>query len=304
MSKKSGLKPAALALALAALAFLGYLTLKPNPTPKSPALEVERGAEHPGSQPVVRIGEAAPLTPPNNIEIPSESLARETAMSAGNPVAPSIEPATSPALQGEAGQPQHAATPDKPTPSESEGNGSDGQLKILNPQEGGDPANPPAGHIDEGAIMEVKQRLDMLQALIERLERSERVLGARLNGLEIANAKASANTASGGMGGTEDGFPVTTSNKTNRKPPKPQSVVLRQRRTESSPSPLPFFVESIDTWNGQKTVVIRQGGKLIDVRPGESRAGWRVESADGNTVTLIDPRGAARTVTAGEEGRP
>jgi hypothetical protein len=63
-------------------------------------------------------------------------------------------------------------------------------------------------------------------------------------------------------------------------------------------------VESVDTWNGVKTVVLRDGASLVELRPGDRHGGWRVESVAGRTVTLVGPGGAVGTATVGADGQP
>ena len=297
-----------------AVAAVAYFALKPHSEHKSVALEAERGASEPSDSPNMAIGEAAPLTPPP----------RMTPKPFGEPKAPPGKPDAAPranpanaqpdgiqASQGKAQPPQGnlPGTPDINPPAE-EGKPVAGQPETLDANVDSQPTPAAGSPSGAKAMADIARRLDVLQALVERLERTGRVQASRLDGLELVSAQPRATLASDANGKS----PGATSNqpakpkKAKRKPASPQTAQRqaagRPQRTKPSAQPLPFMVESVDVWDGQKTVVIRQNGQLIDVRPGERRAGWRIDSADGQAVTLSDPSGSTRTVMAGEGGRP
>ena len=297
-----------------AVAALAYFALKPHPPHKSVALEAERGVSEPSDSPNIAIGEAAPLTPPP----------RMTPKPFGEPKAPPGKPDAAPranpanaqpdgiqASQGKAQPPQGnlPGTPDINPPAE-EGKPVAGQPETLDANVDSQPTPAADSPSDPKAMADITRRLDVLQALVERLERTGRVQASRLDGLELVSAQPRATLASDANGES----PGATGNqpakpkKAKRKPASPRTALRqadgRPQRTKPSAQPLPFMVESVDVWDGQKTVVIRQNGQLIDVRPGERRAGWRIDSADGQAVTLSDPSGSTRTVMAGEGGRP
>ena len=297
-----------------AVAALAYFALKPHPPHKSVALEAERGVSEPSDSPNIAIGEAAPLTPPP----------RMTPKPFGEPKAPPGKPDAAPranpanaqpdgiqASQGKAQPPQGnlPGTPDINPPAE-EGKPVAGQPETLDANVDSQPTPAAGSPSGAKAMADIARRLDVLQALVERLERTGRVQASRLDGLELVSAQPRATLASDANGES----PGATGNqpakpkKAKRKPASPRTALRqadgRPQRSKPSAQPLPFMVESVDVWDGQKTVVIRQNGQLIDVRPGERRAGWRIDSADGQAVTLSDPSGSTRTVMAGEGGRP
>ena len=296
-----------------AVAALAYFALKPHPPHKSVALEAERGASEPSDSPNIAIGEAAPLTPPTRMTPESFGEAKSPPSKPDAPPANSAnaQPDGIQAGQGKA-QPSQGnlqGTPDLNLPAE-EGKPVAGQPETLDANLDSQPT--PAADSPSGAkaMADIARRLDVLQALVERLERTGRVQASRLDGLELVNAQPRATLASDANGESpgETGNQPAKAKKAKRKPASPRTALRqadgRPQRTKPSAQPLPFMVESVDVWDGQKTVVIRQNGQLIDVRPGERRAGWRIDSADGQAVTLSDPSGSTRTVMAGEGGRP
>jgi len=189
------------------------------------------------------------------------------------------------------------------------------------------------------SLVQIARQLETHQALIERLERANQILHARLDGVELAlegggrsrppklSAAATAESESEARVAAAEsdsvapaGLPAKRARPRTATTPKPAPVSRRPPRaptstTTSQPvkalqprasrrpgdSPLPFSVESVDTWNGEKTVVVRAQGRLIDLRPGDSHQGWRIESAHGQTVTVCTPDGGEHTIEAGSE---
>jgi hypothetical protein len=276
-------------LVLAGLGF-GYGLLSPTPEPRSAALEIERAASMaPVPAPETEIGGAEPL-PQDQAQdspgaVPGDAAPEPEATSAAAPSldpappAPVAEDAAAASAQDTApvappASPGPAAVPSTPAPATS-----------IPP-----PAPVPAAGTAGGeSLTHIAKLLETHQALIERLERREQVLSDRIEGLEVRAESAREKPAS------------PAAPKTPRLPPETTSrpVKTLQRRAPPQGAPLPFSVESVDTWNGEKTVVVRDGGRLIDLKPGDSHAGWRIETADGQTVTVRSPHGAAHTVEAG-----
>jgi hypothetical protein len=106
--------------------------------------------------------------------------------------------------------------------------------------------------------------------------------------------------------------PVASPAKTPRKKPKkPKALVVSAKRRGAQTVPpheadaapvLPFFVGSVDTWDGEKQVMIRAGGQWRGLKPGDSHDGWRIESTDGQAVKVRSPQGKLWQVEAGQGG--
>lgn len=96
-----------------------------------------------------------------------------------------------------------------------------------------------------------------------------------------------------------------------KKPKKPKLYVVPAKRkrpqtvphhqAEAAPA-LPFYLGSVDTWDGEKQVMIRSGGQWRGLKPGDTHDGWRIESADGQAVTVRSPQGKLWQVQAGQGG--
>lgn len=106
--------------------------------------------------------------------------------------------------------------------------------------------------------------------------------------------------------------PVASQTKTPRKKTKKTKVpvVSAKRRgaqtmppheTDATPM-LPFFVGSVDTWDGERQVMIRSGGQWRGLKPGDTHEGWRIESTDGQVVRVRSPQGKLWQVEAGQGG--
>jgi|GEM_PF-6438258 len=83
--------------------------------------------------------------------------------------------------------------------------------------------------------------------------------------------------------------------KARRLPPAGRS---RRWREPEAPSPPPFSVESVDRWGNEQRVVIRTENGRFDLKLGETYGDWTVESAEGQTVTLLHRRGHRRVMDA------
>lgn len=257
------------------LCVAAFVLLRPAALPHSPALDIERGAQSPEGPPALDLGEAPPLALP-------PARAEPTPLPEATAVDPKDGTQTPPAEL-----PGQEALPTQPV--------MDIPLPATNPEQsasGKPDSADDAAPVGTAEITGVHQRLDALFALVERLERSERVLTSRVNGLELAV-----------LGQSADGIPLAGKPQKSRRHPKPTSphpVASAQRPVKTADTqPLPFLVESVDTWNGVKTVVVRDGSRLVDLKPGDRHGGWLVESADGQAVTLRGPGGTVRTATVG-----
>jgi hypothetical protein len=280
---------------LAVLAGGAYLALRPAPEPVSAALDAEHesaapiGADEPLSQVDPGAAETRAERPPQADPVPVPD-------STEDPLQP-VEPL-----------PQSLAeTPASP------------------------PEAPPAAVSADGErLVHLVRQLETHRALIERLERAEKLLRDRVDGLELV---IQARDESGRVRPAATAPEVITADELGtsdepaaaeprRRPPAPKPSRAVRKVTHSlppsttsrpvktlqprAPSPLdrarlPFSVESVDTWNGEKTVVVRSQGRLIDLRPGDSHQGWRIESAHGQTVTVRTPDGGKHTIEAGSE---
>ena len=94
-----------------------------------------------------------------------------------------------------------------------------------------------------------------------------------------------------------------------KKAKKPKAPVVSAKPKALAPQAsadtapvLPFAVGSVDTWNGEKQVMVRSGGQWRGLRPGDSQDGWRIEAADGQVVTLRSPQGKRWQIEA-KQGR-
>jgi uncharacterized coiled-coil protein SlyX len=72
----------------------------------------------------------------------------------------------------------------------------------------------------------------------------------------------------------------------------------RRWREPKAPSPPPFSVESVDRWGDEQRIVIRTENGRFDLKLGETYGHWTVESAEGQTVTLLHRRGHRRVMDA------
>ena len=159
------------------------------------------------------------------------------------------------------------------------------------------PSPPSASAADLQALREAfDQQKEADKASIEALQR-------RLSALEqrLAQSEAKPSLQS-----------VASQTKTPRKKPKkPKAPVVSAKRRGAQTMPpheadaapvLPFFVGSVDTWDGEKQVMIRSGGQWRGLKPGDTHEGWRIESTDGQVVKVRSPQGKLWQVEAGQGG--
>lgn len=149
-----------------------------------------------------------------------------------------------------------------------------------------------------------------LQTLREAFDRQKEAdkasieaLQSRLAALEQRLAQAEAKPAP---------QPVASPAKNpKKKPKKPKAPVVSAKRRmpqtmpphEADAAPvLPFFVGSVDTWDGEKQVMVRSGGQWRGLKPGDTHEGWRIESTDGQAVKVRSPQGRLWQVEAGQGG--
>jgi hypothetical protein len=90
--------------------------------------------------------------------------------------------------------------------------------------------------------------------------------------------------------------------KTHAVPAKHRSAKIRTIRLADTVPTLPFFVGSVDTWEGEKEVMVRSAGQWVGLKPGDTHGGWRIESTDGQTVTVRSPQGKLWQIQAGQGG--
>jgi hypothetical protein len=151
------------------------------------------------------------------------------------------------------------------------------------------------------ALTRLDPRVEAHEAMIQRMDGVLAEYGKRLQeiekGLETISSPASAKQAV-----------LTVKPKIrkpkNRVPPKAMISKLaepKRRRQADAEAPLSFSVESVDTWNGEKRVVLRQGATIFDKKIGDAHDGWRIDSTDGQSVTLRGPKGEYRHVDAAGE---
>lgn len=153
----------------------------------------------------------------------------------------------------------------------------------------------PAPIVERGYPAEdAKRALDAHEAMIQRLDKVFAEYGQRLRDVEERIGKVSSSPVQA---------PAPKSKKKlakNRVPPGvSQLAELKRRRPAQAETPSSFSVESVDTWNGEKRVVLRDGaGGFVDRKIGDIHSGWRIEATDGQSVTLRGPKGQERRIDA------
>ncbi len=149
--------------------------------------------------------------------------------------------------------------------------------------------------------------LQALREVFDRQKEADKVsieeLQGRLAALEQRLAQVEAKPAP---------QPVASQAKTpKKKPKKPKALVVSAKRRGPQTVPphaadaapvLPFYVGSVDTWDGEKQVMIRADGQWRGLKPGDSHDGWRIESTDGQAVKVRSPQGKLWQVEAGQGG--
>lgn len=168
------------------------------------------------------------------------------------------------------------------------------------------PTPPPIASVPSGASA---ADLQALRGEFEHQREADKAaidgLQGKLAGMEERLAKLESKPTAG---------LVADKPKTHRpRPAKPKTAALSIRRRvlpvqakppgqDEEPPALPFYVGSVDTWDGEKQVMVRAGGQWQGLRLGDSHQGWRIESADGQAVTVRSPQGRLWQVQAGQGG--
>lgn len=151
-----------------------------------------------------------------------------------------------------------------------------------------------------------------LQALREAFERQNEADKSALEGLQNKLAALEQRLAQWEAKPSPRPQPAASPAKPARKKAKnPKAPVVSAKPTvlktaslvsaDTAPA-LPFAVGSVDTWNGEKQVMVRSGGQWRGLRPGDSQDGWRIEAADGQVVTLRSPQGKRWQIEAKQGG--
>ncbi|MFM8330830.1 MAG: hypothetical protein ACKN9T_04000 [Candidatus Methylumidiphilus sp.] len=151
-----------------------------------------------------------------------------------------------------------------------------------------------------------------LQALREAFERQKQADQSTLEGLQNKLAALEQRLAQWEAKPPPRPQPAANPVKPTRKKAKTRkahvaSAKLKVLKTASQASAdtapaLPFTVGSVDTWNGEKQVMVRSGGQWRGLKPGDSQDGWRIEAADGQAVTLRSPQGKRWQIEARQGG--
>jgi hypothetical protein len=81
---------------------------------------------------------------------------------------------------------------------------------------------------------------------------------------------------------------------------QPKPVQALPHHPAGGTAQLPFAVASVDTWDGEKQAMVRVGRQWIGLKAGDTRDGWRIESMDGQAVTVRSPQGDIRHIEAGQ----
>ncbi len=281
--KKLARIAALVATSLLFLLLLAYYTGK-SPTPPG---QVEAGKPETGNTPAagVKLDSAEPVVP-----TPSVDANQATSTPVPAPI-PSPIPAT-----GGDGSDRQAKLPlalqaDNPPPV---------QANSLPPSASTQASVPFAGAADVQALHEAIDR--QAQASKEQAEHLQSALAA----LEQRLAQLESKPPSP---------PTVLTTRANRptSPPKPKKLkahvaaarrgmphITRHRLAGGSSALLPFSVASVDTWDGEKQAMVRVGGQWVGLKVGDTRDGWRVESMDGQLVTVKSPRGNIRHIKAGQ----
>lgn len=156
---------------------------------------------------------------------------------------------------------------------------------------------------DQPASQETPQT-DALRQQLGALELKVAALDARLQAQqEILDARPAAHD--------HTAAPVTTASapikRRRRKTVRPAPAVQFQAHEQAlTPEvlPPPFTVEAVDTWDGEKRVVIRDGGRFVDLKEGDHYQGWTVRSTLGQSVTLRNAAGDTHILSSDWRNHP
>ena len=147
----------------------------------------------------------------------------------------------------------------------------------------------------------------------EQLQSALAALGQRLSQLESRLAslpQASGKPAQDTKAAHKPNLPHKRKNLVKSKSPrhsmptaataKPKQVSALPHHSAGGTAQLPFAVASVDTWDGEQQAMVRVGRQWVGLKAGDTRDGWRIESMDGQAVTVRSPQGDIRHIEAGQ----
>ena len=141
----------------------------------------------------------------------------------------------------------------------------------------------------------------------EQLQSALAALGQRLDQLESRPASPPQASGKPAQKPTPPHKPKNLVKPKNPKHSTPTAATVKPKRVSALPhhpagdtALLPFAVASVDTWDGEKQAVVRVGRQWIGLKAGDTRDGWRIESMDGQAVTVRSPQGDIRNIEAGQ----
>ena len=258
-----------------------------EPPPKPPSL-VESANPLPKGAADVRLGAAEPVgsaTPVVAAQAPG-NVATQTPASGSPVVVPDGQAQPSPTSQAPNQLPAQVSV----EPAPAAGIGLDADMQALR-EAMARQAEASKGQAEQlqSALAALEQRLAQLEASPASLPQA---LGKTVKG---ANAAQRPN-------------PLHKP-KTPGKPKNPGQAAATAEPKPAQASPhhpaggtaqLPFAVAAVDTWDGEKQAMVRVGSQWVGLKAGDTRDGWRIESMDGQAVTVRSPQGDVRNIEAGQ----
>jgi hypothetical protein len=257
-------------------------------------------------------GKKQPPKPPSLVESanPLPKEAADVRLDAAEPVASATQvvaaqaPATVATQTPASGSP--AVVPDvqaQPSPTSQAPN-------QLTDQVGVEPA-PAAGvgmDADLQALREaIARQTEASKGQAEQLQSAVAALGQRLAQLEAGPASQPQPATNLVNKPKKPNSPKKTKNPGKPKNPNPTAATAKHKPVQALPhhpaggtAQLPFAVASVDTWDGEKQAMVRVGRQWIGLKAGDTRDGWRIESMDGQAVTVRSPQGDIRHIEAGQ----
>jgi hypothetical protein len=257
-------------------------------------------------------GKKQPPKPPSLVESanPLPKEAADVRLDAAEPVASATQvvaaqaPATVATQTPASGSP--VVVPDvqaQPSPTSQAPN-------QLTDQVGVEPA-PAAGvgmDADLQALREaIARQTEASKGQAEQLQSAVAALGQRLAQLEAGPASQPQPATNLVNKPKKPNSPKKTKNPGKPKNPNPTAATAKHKPVQALPhhpaggtAQLPFAVASVDTWDGEKQAMVRVGRQWIGLKAGDTRDGWRIESMDGQAVTVRSPQGDIRHIEAGQ----
>jgi hypothetical protein len=261
-----------------------------EPPPKPPSL-VESANPLPTGVADVRLGAAEPVvsaTPVVATQAPG-SVATPTRQPDSPVLVPDVQAKTSPTSQATHQLPVQISQ----EPASAAGVGMDADLQALREA--------------------MARQADVGKSQAEAVQSALAALGQRLAQLEArpaSQAQASRRSAQDTKAAPKPTpprkpkNPVKSKNSRHATPAattvKPKQVSALPHHSAGGQASLPFAVASVDTWDGEKQAVVRVGNQWIGLKAGNTRDGWRIESMDGQAVTVRSPQGDIRNIEAGQ----